>query len=92
MKLKNFDKDIKSYKKIILVTPIWVFSLCTPIREFCYKYANDINDTEYIITHFMNCKFGSVADEMDKIINIRRKKITSICVRLGKVKKYEVMK
>lgn len=92
MKLKNIDKDIKSYKKIILVTPIWVFSLCAPIREFCYKYANDINGTEYIITHFMNCKFGSVADEMDKIINIRRKKFTSICVRLGKVKKYEVMK
>lgn len=30
MKLKNIDKDIKSYKKIILVTPIWVFSLCAP--------------------------------------------------------------
>ena len=84
MKLKNIDKDIKPYKKIILVTPIWVFSLCAPIREFCYKYANDINDTEYIITHFMNCKFGSVANEMDKIINIRRKKIWR---NLKKIKK-----
>ena len=40
----------------------------------------------------MKCNFNRVADEMDKIINTRRKKFTSICVRLGKVKKYEVMK
>lgn len=56
-------------------------------RKFCYKYAKDINDVEYIFTHFMNVKFESVANEMDKILNKKRSKFTSLCVRFGKIKR-----
>ena len=86
MPLKKINKDISAYQKIIIVSPIWVFTICAPIREFCYKYQNDINEVEYIFTHFMNAKFKNVADEVDNILNKKRKKYTSIIIRLGKVK------
>ncbi len=42
---------------------------------------------KYIFVHFMNTKFENVADEVDGILNKKRDKFTSICMRIGKVKK-----
>ena len=88
MPIEDISDDLKLYKKIIIVSPIWVFNVSAPIREFCYKYAKDINEVEYIFTHYMDAKFENAADELDKILNKKRDKFLSVCVRLGKVKKY----
>ena len=86
MKIEDIKIKLDRYDKVIIVSPIWVFNICAPIREFCYKYAKDINNVEYIFTHFMKASFKNVADETDKIIGKKRKKLTSICVRFGKIK------
>lgn len=91
MPIEDINIDLKSYKTVIIVSPIWVFSICAPIREFCYKYSKDLNNVEYIFTHYMSSNFNSVANEVDKILNKRRKKFISICIRMGKVKKYKIL-
>lgn len=87
MPIYDINIDLKKYKKVIIVSPIWVFSVSAPIREFCYKYSKSINSVEYIFVHFMNTKFENVANEVDGILNKKREKFTSICMRTGKVKK-----
>ena len=87
MAIYDIDVDLKAYKKVIIVSPIWVFNVSAPIREFCYKYSENINSVEYIFVHFMNTKFENVANEVDNILNKKREKFTSICMRIGKVKK-----
>lgn len=87
MPIYDIDVDLKAYKKVIIVSPIWVFSVSAPIREFCFKYSESINSVEYIFVHFMNTKFENVADEVDRILNKKREKFTSISLRLGKIKK-----
>ena len=91
MPIEDIDMDLKSYKKIVIVSPIWVFSVSAPIREFCHKYSKDINSVEYIFTHFMNVSFKNVADEVDGILNKKREKFTSVCTRLGKVKERKIL-
>lgn len=88
MPIEDINVDLKEYKKIIIVSPIWVFSISAPIRAFCHQYSKEINKVEYIFTHFMNARFENVADELDKILNKKREKFTSVCVRLGKIKIY----
>lgn len=92
MEIENININLKKYETVIIVSPIWVFSICAPIRDFCYKYFGDINNVQYIFTHFMKIPFIKVADEVDKILKKRREKLTSICIRLGKIKKYEEIK
>lgn len=87
MPICDINVDLKKYKKVIIISPIWVFSVSAPIREFCYKYSESINSVEYIFVHFMNTKFENVADEVDRILNKKREKFTSISLRLGKIKK-----
>ena len=87
MPIKDIDIEIKKYKNVIIVSPIWVFSVAAPIRDFCYKYSSDINNVQYIFVHFMNSSFKNVADEVDKILNKKRDEFTSVCMRFGNIKK-----
>lgn len=87
MPIENINIDLKSYKKIIIVSPIWVFSIAAPIREFCYKCKKDINSVEYVLVHFMKASFKNVAFEVDQILGKKHKKIISVCMQLGKIKK-----
>lgn len=86
MQIEDIGVDLKKYKKVIIVSPIWVFSVAAPIKEFIHKYSKNINEVEYIFTHFMDTTFEHEADEIDRILNKKRMKFTSVCVRLGKVK------
>ena len=90
MNIENINVDLSKYKMVIIVSPIWVFSICAPIREFCYKYSKEIKNASYIFTHFMKTSFINVADEVDKILGKNRKSLTSICIRLGKVKSIKI--
>lgn len=92
MPIEDINIDLSKYQKIILVSPIWVFNVSAPVREFCYKYKNSINEVEYVFTHFMKCNFLSVANLLDNILNKKRNKFTSICIRLGKIINYQELK
>lgn len=84
MPINGVNRNLKKYTKIVVCSPIWVFSMSAPIREFCIKYKNNIKNIEYIFTHFMKYEFEP------KILDIKPTKITNICVRLGKVKKIAI--
>lgn len=84
MPIEDMNIDFEKYDKIIIVSPIWVFSVSSPIREFCYKYKGKIKSVEYVFNHFMKYNFKNIADEMDTILGLKRNKLTSICTRLGK--------
>lgn len=80
MNIGDIKINLKDYKNVIIISPIWVFDISAPIRDFAYKYRNDIKNVEYIFTHFMKSDFVNVACELDSILNNKRKKYTSICV------------
>ena len=86
MKLEKIHLDLTKYEKVTICTPIWVFGVSAPIREFCYLYSGKLNNVEYILIHFMNAKFKNIADEMDSILKIKRTKLISLCSRMGKIK------
>lgn len=92
MPIEKIEDDLTKYDKIILVSPIWVFTLSAPMKEFCKLYKNQIHHVEYVLTHHMKADFKNVADEMDQILELQRESLTSICVRLGKIKSIHVLK
>ena len=46
--------DLSKFEKIILVTPIWVFRICSPMRDFIAKNQNIMKtkEVEVIFNHF----------------------------------------
>ncbi len=86
MNLKPYAEEAKleSREKVIIVTPIWVFSICGPVRQFCKENNGKIKRVEYVMNHFNPGSFFGMADEMDKKLGIKHEKLTSICTQLSK--------
>ena len=87
MKLEPLKFDPSKYEEIILCSPVWVFALSSPMREFCKIYSGKLNNVSYVITHFMNCKFEKIAKEMDAILKTKHNSLFSYKCHFGKLKK-----
>ena len=86
MPIEEIDKDLTKYEEVIICSPIWVFDVSAPIREFCNKYSGKLNNVSYVLVHFMNSSFKNIFDEMDTILKIKRISSKSICMRFGYVR------
>lgn len=90
MPIEKIDKDLEKYDKVTICTPVWVFGISGPIKEFCKEYSGKLKNVDYVLVHFMKAKFTVLADEMDDILKVKRGKVRTICSRLGKIKKEQV--
>lgn len=87
MDIDQTDENLEKYKKVIICSPVWAFTICAPIRRFLQTYHNKIKNVEYKLVHFSNFRYNYLFDEMDEILGLTRTKATSIVCRFGTVKK-----
>lgn len=78
--------DLSSFGHVTICSPIWVFSLSSPIRQFCKMSAGKIKSADYILLHYTNGMYENAANEMDSLLGIKRSGLRSIRCRLGKFK------
>ena len=86
MPIEPVNLDFERYKEVTICTPVWVFSLCAPMRSFCKAAAGKIKNVNYIIVHHTNGKNLAAAEEMDKILGVRHEKLLSLRCRKGSYK------
>lgn len=72
MEINPLDVDINKYKKIILVTPIWVFRMCSPMRDFVSKNQDILKTKEVkvIFNHFNPWLPKGAIKEVKKYANV----------------------
>ena len=75
--------DLSPYEHITICSPIWVFALAAPVRDFCEKAAGRIKEVDYIPVHHTGGRYENAAREMDKILKIRHTSLKSIRCRKG---------
>ncbi len=86
MPIENAGVDLKKYDEITICSPIWVFGLSAPVREFCKRQNGNVKTVNYVLTHFMNSKFSSAAREMDALLGVNHKSFRSFRCRFGRYK------
>lgn len=89
MKINETDKNLEKYDKVTICTPIWVFGISAPIKEFCKLYSGKLKQVDYVLVHFIKAKFNVIASEMDELLKIKHSGFKSICTRMGKIKKID---
>ena len=83
MPILPVNKDIVSYEKVTVCSPIWVFSLSSPMREFCKQYSGKIKKADYVLVHHTNGRYDGAVKEMDELLEITHGGFTSIRCRKG---------
>lgn len=86
MNLEKLNLNLSNYNEVTICSPVWVFSVSAPIRQFCIEQKGQINKVNYVLTHFMNAKFNKIATEMDKLLNIKHSNFKSYRCRFGVLK------
>lgn len=87
MPLEPNEISFSKYDEVIICSPVWVFGVCAPIRQFCIDNANKLNNVSYLLTHFMDCKFENIALDMDKLLCVTHKELLSFRCRFGNTKR-----
>ena len=83
METEPLDVELNAYNKIILVTPIWVFRMCSPMRDFINKNKDILKQKEVcvVFNHFNPWLPKGAIKEIEKSINI--KEVQSFTTMLG---------
>ena len=83
METLPLDVDLNKYERIILVTPIWVFRMCSPMRDFVNKNKDVLNQKDVSVTfnHFNPWLPKGAIKEVEKAIKI--KEVKSYTTMLG---------
>ncbi len=86
MNLEKTNFNPSKYDEITICSPIWVFSLSSPVRQFCIENAGKIKKVNYVFTHFMSCKFNNIALKLDQLLKVEHNNFHSFRCRFGKLR------
>lgn len=76
--------DLSAYEHVTVCSPIGVFGLAAPMRAFCMAAKGKIHQADYILVHYNRSDYRSAADEMDRLLGIKRTGLRSVCCREGR--------
>ena len=89
MRINPVTVDVSKYKRVIIVTPIHVGTVASPVREFCRECKGKIKHVEYTVVHFRKDRnFFTACDEMDQELQIKAEMRESIVCKFGKNKRH----
>lgn len=86
MPIEEIKIDLTAYEHITICSPIWVFSICAPVRSFCRKATGKIQEVDYIFVHHTKGKYENAAEEADCLLKIKHTQLKNICCRKGTYK------
>ena len=84
MPIEPITADLTKYDKIIVCSPVWVFSIAAPVRAFLEAASGKMRNAEYVFVHHTNGKYENLAALADEIAGVKHSKFTSIRCRKGK--------
>lgn len=89
MPIEPIGIDLSKYDCVTICSPIWVFHLAAPMRAFCRQASGKIKEAEYILVHHQKSDYKNAADEMDRLLGLKRTRLTSFYCREGRFGKCE---
>lgn len=84
MPIEDIGVQFEKYDHVTVCSPVWVFNLCAPMREFCKKASGRIRSADYIIVHHQKSLYANAADEMDRLLGLKDTPAVSVCCREGR--------
>lgn len=87
MKIEVLNINLEKFQHVTICTPIWVFSLASPVREFCVQAKGKIKEVDYVLVHHTRGNYDSVIEEMDQLLELKHTSILNIQCHTGQYRK-----
>lgn len=76
--------ELTGRKHITICSPIWVFALAAPVRDFCKRARGKIGEVDYILVHHTKGRYENAAAEMDALLGVKHTRLVSVCCKMGR--------
>ena len=82
METLPIGQDLSAFDKIILVTPIWVFRMCAPMRDFVIKNQDVLcqKEVEAVFNHFNPWLPKGAVKELNQYVPVSRVESKTTCL------------
>lgn len=87
MPIEKLPENLETFEDVYVCFPVWVFTICAPVRDFLMKSKGKIKKIHYVSVHFMNVEFKNLAAEADALAGTKHVSYQSVRCRFGKFKK-----
>ncbi len=85
MPLEEYSVDVKKYDRVVLCSPVWVFSLSAPMRTFIAENAGKIKAADYVLVHFSGpMRYKKTVAHIDEVLGVKHDQFISVCCMWGK--------
>lgn len=86
MPLLELSRDAAAYDEVVLVSPIWVFGVCAPMREYADKIAGKVKSARYIFVHFsFPMNYDGARRYLDDKLGVKSTRYESVCCMWGHI-------
>lgn len=87
MKLTAPAAPPEGVEHLILVSPIWAFSICAPARAFLKMMKGRVQTAQYCLVHYspLPMRYARTVREMDDMLGIKADSYESVCCVLGRL-------
>ena len=85
MPIKDLKADLTKNRHITVCSPVWVFNLCAPARDFIKKYSGKIKEADLILLHYNPSVYENAKEEVEKELKIKLTGFKSIQCKKGVV-------
>ena len=86
MPVQPVTAALAEYEHITICSPIWVFALAAPMRNFCRQASGMIKEADYILVHHTGGTYENAAREMDSLLGLTHTRLRSFQCRTGTYK------
>lgn len=87
MPIEPVSVDLTKYNHVTVCSPIWVFSLASPMRSFCRQSAGKVKCVSYVFVHHTSGKYEKAAEEADRLLGLHHNALINMRCRKGTFKK-----
>lgn len=85
MPIQPVSIDLSGFDQVTVCAPIWVFTLCAPMRAFCRAARGKIKSADYILVHFQRgLTYPNAVREMDALLGLTHQSAESVCCHQGR--------
>lgn len=84
MPIRPVTVDLTAYEHVTICSPIWAFAQAAPVRAFCQAASGKIREADYLLVHFSPASYENAADEMDRLLGLKRTGFRSFVCRTGR--------
>lgn len=84
MPLVPYDTDVSAYRRVIVVSPIWVFTACAPVYAFARQESGRIARVSYAFVHFSPfMRYSGTVARLDATLGARNEGYESVACAWG---------